>query len=622
MNSLTITQKTSETERYIPNGVITTLYNIGKDDDKHQSLTSGVDTTDVNRPVTSVEGSIAVRVTYDDYIRYLAVKFPNLNISADSTYIHFTDSEVERVLLANGIGDGTGISLQDAANANLGTIFKNNTTIASFNEFGRFNRANDNPSNSMFEGCSSLGQIDQSNITALGRRQFYGTGITIVNMPNLQVLNEHEQFVNCPNLTSVQNLGTITNLSNTMFQGCANLESVTLPATITTLQIKSFSGCHNLKTINLQNISAINNNGLRETLLTDVNINDLQNLVSIGEFGFLLTRISGILNLPKLVTVGTQAFDRCNLITGIECLGKLSTIPSYRVFYGTGVTYVKLPYECTTIGDSAFEQCSSLTSIKQYTDSIDDWVEGVEPTTGPLSRVTSFGNSCFRNCRLLSLTNDDISGATSIGEYAFQGTLLSGTLNLPNLTGILGKRAFMDTQISSVSSLGSVTEIGSQAFANTNVSSITIPNSVKKCASNFVDNTPVSEIIFPEGLEELYDGQFYTKNNSLTYIEIPSTVIKMGIFFHMSLENSQNNLCTVVIKATTPPTLTYYGDQADSTRGDKFSGIYVPDASLTAYQNGAGAWQHSSIQAKLKPMSQLQTDNPTAWVKYNRTSTV
>ena len=622
MNSLTITQKPSETERYIPKEVITTLYNIGKDDDEHQSLTSGVDTTDVNRPVTSVEGSIAVRVTYDDYIRYLAVKFPNLNISADSTYIHFTDSEVERVLLANGIGDGTGISLQDAANANLGTIFKNNTTIASFNEFGWFNRANDNPSNSMFEGCSSLGQIDQSNITALGNRQFYGTGITTVNIPNLQTLSGNEQFKNCPNLTSVQNLGTITNLSFTMFQYCINLESVILPATITTLPVKSFESCYKLKAINLQNISVIDDTGLRETLLTDVNINDLQNLVSIGKLGFLLTRISGILNLPKLVTVGSQAFDRCSLITGIECLGKLSTIPNTRVFYGTGVTYVKLPYECTTIGESAFEECSNLTSIKQYTDSIDDWVEGVEPTTGPLSRVTSFGHNCFRNCRLLSLTNDDISGATSIGKNAFQGTLLSGTLNLPNLTGILGKNAFRDTQISSVSSLGSVTEIESTVFDGTNISSITIPNSVKKCSCNFVNNTPVSEIIFPEGVEEITDGQFQTKNNSLTYIEIPTTVTKMGLFFHRSLENNSDNLCALIIKATTPPELNYYTDSNTSypnaTKGNKFSGIYVPDASLTDYQSAANAWQHSSIQAKLKPISQLQTDNPTAWAKYNR----
>jgi hypothetical protein len=75
-----------------------------------------------------------------------------------------------------------------------------------------------------------------------------------------------------------------------------------------------------------------------------------------------------------------------------------------------------------------------------------------------------------------------------------------------------------------------------------------------------------------------------------------------------------------VIKATTPPTLTYYQNDASSTKGNKFSGIYVPDASLTAYQSATGAWQHSSIQAKLKPISQLQTDNPTAWAKYNRTT--
>ena len=60
-----------------------------------------------------------------------------------------------------------------------------------------------------------------------------------------------------------------------MFANCTNLESVILPATITTLPINSFYGCYKLKAINLQNISAINNNGLRETLLTDVNINDL-----------------------------------------------------------------------------------------------------------------------------------------------------------------------------------------------------------------------------------------------------------------------------------------------------------------------------------------------------------
>ena len=202
------------------------------------------------------------------------------------------------------------------------------------------------------------------------------------------------------------------------------------------------------------------------------------------------------------------------------------------------------------------------------------------------------------------------------------GTLLSGDLNLSNLTGRIGVSAFNGLNISSISSLGNVTEIGESAFGNTNISSITIPNTVKKCACSFVSNTVVPEIIFPEGVEQIPGGQFYTKNNSLTYIEIPSTVTNMGNFFHRTLEHSQDNLCTLIIKATTPPELKYYTSGGnplpDSTRCGGFSGIYVPDASLTAYQNAANAWQHSSIQAKLKPISQLQTDNPTAWAKYNR----
>lgn len=101
----------------------------------------------------------------------------------------------------------------------------------------------------------------------------------------------------------------------------------------------------------------------------------------------------------------------------------------------------------------------------------------------------------------------------------------------------------------------------------------------------------------------------------------------MGYFFHNTLQYNSDNLCALIIKATTPPELNYYINAADisfpdATKGNKFSGIYVPDASLTAYQSAANAWQHSSIQAKLKPISQLQTDNPTAWAKYNRTSTV
>lgn len=294
------------------------------------------------------------------------------------------------------------------------------------------------------------------------------------------------------------------------------------------------------------------------------------------------------------------------------------------------------PFAWTNIDSVTFP--SALTLIRGFNSS---FVKTI--TFEQNSQLTKIGSSTFEDCFNLVFDVSNIpQSITTIEQRAFRRCQnATGTLNLPNITS-LEYRSFQGTGITSIQNLGSVTsipeecfcdcrnltavtlpqtvtEIGSYAFANTNIVSITIPSSVTKCASNVVTNTSVSELIFPEGLTQIIGGQFQTKNNALTYIELPSTILDMDVFFHRSLETSQNDLCTVVIKATTPPILKYYTeDEAWRTTGTKFSGIYVPDASLTAYQNGANAWQHSSIQAKLKPISQLQTDNPTAWAKYNR----
>ena len=634
MNKLVITQDNSRTEYPVPNAVVTALYNIGKDDDQNQSLTEGVDTTNNNRPVSTVSGSIRVATAYAHHLQYIAVKYPNLSITADSTYIYFADPEVERVLLAAGIGDGVGISISAAANATIGTALRGNTTITSFDEFGYFSRANSSPSANMFYDCTNLEEIDLSNVTTIADHQFTNTAITDVNAPNLIQFTGSGNFAYCYQLETVTNLGHVSNIQNSCFVNCENLQSVVLPDECSILNYRAFFMDQgywqyggNLQTVSgINHVSAFNGECFMRQYQLHLSASDLQSAVTIDNSAFWYVPVSSI-NCPSLASLGTSAFRENKTLSSIECLGKINSIPNDCFRQDTALQTVKIPYECASIGASAFYGCSSLTSITQYNKSLDDYAEGESPTFTNISRITSFGNSCFEGCSLLSLTPQDIQNAITIGNGAFRRVLLSGTLNLPNLTGTLGSNSFYNTGISSISSLGTITEIGERVFAFTNISSITIPNSVKKCVCNFVSDTAVPEIIFPEGVEEVSGAQFQTKNNSLTYIEIPSTVTNMGNFFHRSLETSQYNLCTVVIKATTPPTLNYYtnagGDTfPNSTEGKRFAGIYVPDASLTAYQSAAGAWQHSSIQEKLKPISQLQTDNPTAWAKYNRTSTV
>lgn len=236
MNSLTITQKPSETERYIPKEVITTLYNIGKDDDEHQTLTSGVDTTDANRPVTSVVGSVAVRVAYANQIEYLATKFPNLNISTDATYIYFADSEVERVLLANGIGDGVGVSAQDASQATISSnMFQGNSTIVSFDEFGYFTKANTNPQDALFKNCTALSRIDLSNVSTISQQEFMNTALSgDIVLPQLSAIGSNA--FNGTNITSIDLTGSsISALPSGVFQNCSSLSKISIPTSVTYL---------------------------------------------------------------------------------------------------------------------------------------------------------------------------------------------------------------------------------------------------------------------------------------------------------------------------------------------------------------------------------------------------
>ena len=653
--NITINQSTANQE-IVNSNIISKLYNLISENSQHNVTPSG---------------NLYSATGYKQQIDALVERFsPNLIITVpvEGQYLIFEDPQVENIL-KNIIGDGVGITGAAAANATFTTgFFENNTDITSFNTFNLFTKANTNPPVALFKGCTNLASVNLSNIATIGEDEFYNCNKLNVSLNSSGLTSlGYRAFYNS-GITSITNLGSITSIPDECFRGCTSLTSVTLPSSVTSIGRWGFADCH-MTTMDLSHVTSLGVEAFINSYLTTA---DLSNISSIGEGCFSGTRLQGALNMPNLISLGGIAFANTN-ITSVNDLGNLTSLEPRTFQNCTSLVSADLS-NITSFGWSSFSGCSNLvldvaTLSTNITFIGEEAFNGCTKVTGVLNlpnltrmdsnafratgitSITSLGNLTstptwgFQNCP--SLTNVTLpSGLTTIGRNCFEGdtsltsinlsnvtniemsafvgcTSLGGTINLPNLTGVLGMYAFASTHISSISSLGSVTEIQERVFENTDISSITIPNSVKKCNCTLVNNTIVPEIIFPEGVEEILGGQFYTKNNSLTYIEIPSTVTNMDIFFHRTIEYSQNDLCTLVIKATTPPALNYYAVWAvDATRGDKFAGIYVPDASLTAYQNGANAWQHSSIQAKLKPISQLQTDNPTAWAKYNRTSTV
>ena len=114
--------------------------------------------------------------------------------------INFADSEVKRICVANWDNNGDGeLSYAEAATVqDLGKVFSENTSIASFDELQYF-----------------------TGLTHIGEQAFYS----------------------CFALSSVLIPENVTTIGEYAFNGCASLSSITIPARVTSIGNVAFQEC-------------------------------------------------------------------------------------------------------------------------------------------------------------------------------------------------------------------------------------------------------------------------------------------------------------------------------------------------------------------------------------------
>lgn len=199
----------------------------------------------------------------------------------EDKYIRFADPEVQRICAENW-GDGVGITkAQVEAVTDIGTVFKGNTAIESFDEFGKFVNAQAIPE-SAFSGCLALNSIDLSKVISLSHASFYNSGLTeiislgeITSIPYSNNYHEIGCFTNSIKLTKVVLPDTLKNIGNYAFKNCPITE-INLP--------------QSLEIINSQALY-----GVKAPMVVD-----LPNLTTLGQASFLTSSVVKVLNLGTI----------------------------------------------------------------------------------------------------------------------------------------------------------------------------------------------------------------------------------------------------------------------------------------------------------------------------------
>lgn len=343
--------------------------------------------------------------------------------------------------------------------------------------------------------------IDGLTVTSIGQESFaYKTGLTSVTISNGVTSIGLRAFESCTNLTAItvsasnpgySSLdGVLFNKKRSTLIQCpgGKTGSYTIPNSVTNIEGWAFYGCISLTNVVIGN--SVTNIGFEAFCtcpsLTSVTIGP--KVTGIGGWAFLDCTALTRLTIPNsVISIGDGAFEYCTNLTAGYFQGNAPSLNGSSVFTnapttiyyfpettGWGATFggrptVPLGYAYTNNGDGT---CA----ITGYTGNGGDVTI---PNTISNLLVTSIGNSAFSDCtNLTSVAIPD--SVTNIGNKAFQYcTRLTNVVTGNNVSNI-GDSAFDSCySLTGVMIPNSVTNIGFDAFFNcTSLSNVTIPDRV------------------------------------------------------------------------------------------------------------------------------------------------
>ena len=329
-------------------------------------------------------------------------------------------------------------------------------------------------------------------VTAIGKEAFYAkSAITEIHLPTGITSIGDSAFQSCTGLTELQLPTGITSIGDSAFRSCTGLTELRLPAGITSIGANAFRSC----------------TGLTEIVVPD-------SVETIGDNAFY--DCSGLTSLrlsQGLKTLGANVFLSCDSLTEVEIPAEVESVGNYiasntlRLRCAVGSSAAKALSKAQNdfwVEDFrlryAFDSDGSAASL-----TLKKYAGDAASVTIP-DGVTIVGDSAFNeNTSLTAVVLPD--SVVTIGDSAFRSCTGLTELQLP--TGI--------------------TSIGANAFRScTGLTEIVVPDSVETIGDNaFYDCSGLTSLRLSQGLKTL-GANVFLSCDSLTEVEIPAEVESVG----------------------------------------------------------------------------------------------
>ena len=432
-----------------------------------------------------------------------------LPIDDNNFYIDFVRYSVKEGHLAVSGYDKAGF--KGAANIISRLIYKNNTY--EMLEIG----------GSAFYGCNSLTAVTiPKSVTTIGLDAFSYCGkltsVTVAkestwidSRDNCNAIIEtatNKLLIGCKNTTIPS---SVTSIGNHAFYGCSSMTSITIPNSVTSIGNHAFYGCSSMTSITIPN-----------------------SVAGFGDYAFsYCTNLTSVtLESNSIVSESRDENSSMKSVFGEQVktyvIGNEVTSIGENAFYEcTSLTSVTIGNSVTSIGGYAFSNCSGLTSVTVAKEST--WIDSRDNCNAIIETAT---NKLLIGCKNTTIP----SSVTSIGNYAFYGCSSMTSITIPNSVAGFGDYAFYDcTSLTSITIPNSVTSIGSNTFSKcTNLTSVTLESN--SIVSESRDENSSMKSVFGEQVKTYVIGNEVTRIGnyafkgckSLTSITIGNSVTSIG----------------------------------------------------------------------------------------------